>query len=239
MYRGDGSRYENRKTKSFEISYSTVSKTLAVDLWQLLMSLGIISRLKRRIKNDGYQDEYTVTTKGLSANHLCRIIGWEEFNLVQDRNSAITLKENILIPIRHISPYPYDGMVYNIGVQTDNSYNIFGMSVHNCLPLVDAIMFNNPVIATAYGGPEDFLTEYNQKKLPYRMRPVRNAHWAYNYFNCYMNWADVDINDLRNWMRDAYERGDTDETVAEQRKKLLDAYGQETTIKIAKELLRR
>jgi len=105
------------------------------------------------------------------------------------------------------------------------------------LPIVDAIMFNNPVITTAYGGPEDFLTEYNQKKLPYRMRPVRNAFWAYNYFNCYMNWADVDVMDLRNWMRDAYERRDSPAIIAEQRKKLLDSYGQDTTLKMVKEML--
>ena len=105
------------------------------------------------------------------------------------------------------------------------------------LPIVDAIMFNNPVITTAYGGPEDFLTEYNQKKLPHRMRPVRNAYWAYNYFNCYMNWADVNVNDLRHWMREAFERKESPKILEEQRTKLLNIYGQEATIKLVKELL--
>ena len=107
------------------------------------------------------------------------------------------------------------------------------------LPIVDAIMFNNPIITTAYGGPEDFLTDYNKSKLSYQMRPVRNAIWAYNYFNCYMNWADVSIKDLRRRMREAFEEGEPSQFVCSQRKKLLNAYGYDSTLKTVKENLGR
>jgi glycosyltransferase involved in cell wall biosynthesis len=92
------------------------------------------------------------------------------------------------------------------------------------LGIVDAIMHEKPVITTPYGGPVDFTSDYNVRHLKYEMVPVQNDPHLYSYFNCYMNWANVDLKDLKKAMREAYNNRDTSTTTRRAKKDLLSVY---------------
>jgi len=74
-----------------------------------------------------------------------------------------------------------------------------------CLPAMEAIIHNNPLISTSYGGPADFTDPKYTRYLEYRMIPVQNDPRLVSYFNYNMKWADVDIMDLRKALRHQYE----------------------------------
>jgi glycosyltransferase involved in cell wall biosynthesis len=53
-----------------------------------------------------------------------------------------------LIPINTVKSYHYDGIVYNLEVDEDNSYLLAGGAAHNCIPILEAMACGVPVIAT-------------------------------------------------------------------------------------------
>lgn len=77
------------------------------------------------------------------------------------------------------------------------------------LGIIDAILHDNMVITTPYGGPQDFTNKESTRWLNYKMVPIQNPLYCYNYFNAYMMWADVDVFDLRKAMREAYNNRNT------------------------------
>jgi len=100
------------------------------------------------------------------------------------------------------------------------------ISLHRCegfgIPLVEAMLAKKPVIATSYGGPEDFIhghLENDPSKVtgypvPYQMTPVYNMPWS--LYTGDMNWAEPDIMTAREYMRDVFERRKLAHKVGEQ-----------------------
>lgn len=80
------------------------------------------------------------------------------------------------------------------------------------IPLVEAMLAKNPVIATTYGGPEDFIkgsldnkpNEVTGYPVSYTMTPVYGMPWELYTGN--MNWAEPDISVAKKQMRDVFER---------------------------------
>jgi len=97
------------------------------------------------------------------------------------------------------------------------------------LGICDAILAKKRIITTEYGGPQDFLG-HHAIKLKYKMIPIQNPIWCFNYFNSYMNWADVDIIDLRRQMRRVYlERNVSySSNLEHDRNYLLSVYGEDS-----------
>ena len=91
------------------------------------------------------------------------------------------------------------------------------------LGIIDAIMHENPVITTPYGGPQDYTKPEDTRWLKYNMIPIQNPLYCYNYFNAYMNWADVDIMDLRQAMRFMYENRNVPKSTKLSGRSVLDA----------------
>lgn len=79
------------------------------------------------------------------------------------------------------------------------------VSLHRCegfgIPIAEAMIAGKPVIATKYGGPEDFAE--SQSLVPYTMTPVFGMPWP-NYTGK-MNWAQPDLLSARKQMRYLYE----------------------------------
>jgi Fe-S cluster assembly protein SufB len=120
--RGDGNNY-SKKGKSLMIRASTASKILAFQLQEILARTGIYSNINLRkgsedtilgrkiVRGDQYTVKYTETK------------GW----------SAVRRKGNrYLVPIKKIRSEQFNGPVYNIGVEKDESYLVKGFAVHNC-----------------------------------------------------------------------------------------------------------
>jgi glycosyltransferase involved in cell wall biosynthesis len=75
-------------------------------------------------------------------------------------------------------------------------------------PSMDALGFGNPVIALDVGGPSEYVTWDNGYLCGYHHEPVCGMNDTFpDLFTGYEDWYNVDISDLREAMREAYEAG--------------------------------
>lgn len=79
------------------------------------------------------------------------------------------------------------------------------VSLHRCegfgIPFAEAMLAKNPVIATEYGGPADFMK--TQMCVKYQMTPVYGMPWS--IYTGHMNWAQPDLMHARKLMRWAFD----------------------------------
>lgn len=67
------------------------------------------------------------------------------------------------------------------------------------LPQVEALLHNNPVISTAYGGVHDWMKGRHYKPVSYRLVPITQTF--NKYYEEGMHWAEADEASLRERMR--------------------------------------
>lgn len=73
------------------------------------------------------------------------------------------------------------------------------------LPQVEAMLAGNPVITTGYGGVNEYFKDgENAIVLPYKMKPLIGMEHSSRWYNSHQNWADIEIKDLRQAMRNIY-----------------------------------
>lgn len=77
------------------------------------------------------------------------------------------------------------------------------------IPQMEAMLLNKPIISTNYGGIHEYLTQYDTALLPkYTMIPLRGNTRNKEWYCEDQNWADIDVKELREFMRMAYEKQD-------------------------------
>jgi len=90
-------------------------------------------------------------------------------------------------------------------IKTLHSQGDCYISLHRCegfgIPLAEAMLAKNPVIATGYGGPVDFMQ--SQMLVEYQMTPVFGMPWS--HYTGDMKWAQPDIIQARDYMRWVFE----------------------------------
>jgi glycosyltransferase involved in cell wall biosynthesis len=88
-------------------------------------------------------------------------------------------------------------------VQTLHNAGDCYVSLNRCegfgIPMVEAMQAGKPVIATRYGGSEEFLYDDTSYPVDYILTPVFGMPW--DIYKGYMNWAEPDIMQARRWMR--------------------------------------
>ena len=127
MIAGDG--YVN---DFMSIVYSTVSERLALSTYLLATKLGYLPSLQDDTKWDhGYEIAFTP----MRSYEIAK----------QDENY-------MYLPISEIKLEDYDGYVYNLEVEEDNSYVAEIIAVHNCegfgLPVLEAMSVGTPTLHT-------------------------------------------------------------------------------------------
>ena len=142
LLRGDGCFYNRKQQK---ITYSSISVNLAYQIFLLLARQGILATFKQ-IRDKG---EYNI--QGRKGAHE-KSYGIEIFNDFAEVFGSERRKQKkfepkyglidrergyIILPIRKIEYESYDGYVYNLEVEDDNSYNTLSMSIHNCFEFFD------------------------------------------------------------------------------------------------------
>lgn len=73
------------------------------------------------------------------------------------------------------------------------------------LPVVEAMLSGNMPIVTGYGGVGEYLNDSVADVLNFKLEPLRGmSHASYLYTNT-QKWAEVEINDIRKSLRNAFD----------------------------------
>ncbi len=122
LFEGDGT------LNSKNLQYTTVSKTLAYQVYDILTSLGLSTRITTNEKH------YKINVSDKS-DFLKRIFDKD----VKDERVHVVYKRNdedgTWYQFRMPRKLDYNGQVYNLEVEEDNSYIANGIAVHNCWKL--------------------------------------------------------------------------------------------------------
>jgi len=218
LFNGDG-YYK----KGQVIQLTTASVNLANNVFDLLFSIGIKSSIKSRIMRNGYglgRTYYSVViTSAKDSNSL--FDHFEDYkNKVEIKKSCkkIILGENFeLIKVSKIENIQYNGYVYNIGVDVDNSYICENIAVHNCLPYLEAAACGLPVIGSNCSAQTDYLTKENSYLVdPDEMVTVKTngalsklaKHCGFYEGQVFPNFGATGIKKTRELMREVFENYD-------------------------------
>jgi DNA modification methylase/intein/homing endonuclease len=120
LWAGDGHVHEKR------VLYKTVSESLATGISYLTARLGAMPYIQRNPKwfNLSYRGQSMIKMQELLGSATLHRIGIRDQHWVRD--------SLIWLPIRQIEAVEYSGPVYNLEVETANSYATENFIVHNC-----------------------------------------------------------------------------------------------------------
>lgn len=156
MIEGDGS------IGKYDISYSTVSEKLAYSFRNLLLNLGFLASIKkqktkgksviegRKVNTSEYV--YTISVSGDSARNLAKFLGINyDGGKKTSGNFGYVTDKYLLIPIKKIEEFDYEGDVYNLQVLGDETYTTLSGVVHNCeIKHLFSIFVRNEEVGTRY-----------------------------------------------------------------------------------------
>ena len=79
--------------------------------------------------------------------------------LIKER--SVRTDKYLYLPVKEVQQREYQGYVYNLEVEEDNSYTTNCFTVHNCLPPLEASLCGLPVIMTNCSGQQGYLRKDN------------------------------------------------------------------------------
>lgn len=178
IWRGDGSYYkssENCKKNSYEYSISTTSETLASQLVYIMSRFNILCSVDKKYpKKENHVVAYDISVTGQDIDIFEKIINERNLNRESYRqiNKYIRGSKFFYLPIRNVDIIKYNGNVYNLEVEEDNSY-VSTIVVHNCYVPVEGRdipirMANDLRFVIQNGGrivSQCFYGQYEMKKV--------------------------------------------------------------------------
>ncbi|MGB9659035.1 MAG: DEAD/DEAH box helicase [Nitrososphaerales archaeon] len=169
LWAGDGTygEYED----SCSARYNTVSEELAHQIYLILVKLGYIPSIKRRLERPGSFGStggYVLSISGRQLNKFCHEVIKAKRSYKGKRTYNIgNIDENfVYLPIRRIERKQYTGPVYNLEVADDSSY-VGSFIVHNSagvnLPARRVVISSLMRYDSDYGGKAPIsVLEYKQ-----------------------------------------------------------------------------
>ena len=177
IFDGDG----HSEKKRILVELQVVSDKLLQQLYIILMRNGISTSLQKSNRN-----YYRLKVFGETIDRF----GWRNVVWAGNRRcSRIKVDDDYhYIPVTDIQKYQYNGLVYNLEVDEDNTY-VSQTVVHNCYPGLQCMALMVPVIITNFSGPQDyansdtatllepsgFVVRNNMDNIP----QFRNKKWAF------------------------------------------------------------
>ncbi len=131
MWLGDG--WIN--TQQSRGNFKTTSKTLSEQLKTLLLRQGVVPIISVEKKKGIHRESYSIqVVNDRDFAVLCTILGekLEPKVHIGKPPSSIVTPDYVLIPIKEIESFDYDGPVYNLEVDDVNSYVSENAILHNC-----------------------------------------------------------------------------------------------------------
>jgi intein/homing endonuclease len=124
----------------YQIAYFTSSEKLAYQLRMLLFKMGILHSLKRFETKGGYIEgrkigpshTYKIEFSGDSARILDKNAGLRYRVKKTSGNLGYVLNDYVMIPIRRVEKFDYNGLVYNLQTAAQ-TYTTHTGVVHNCI----------------------------------------------------------------------------------------------------------
>jgi len=149
LIEGDGSFIEKNST----LNFTTVSLRLAEQTRLLFLRNGIYAKIYRAKRG-----EYTILVQGKQCIEECRSFidkcgCWSHQKNICRHKYAFN---KLWFKITDITIEQYNGIVYNLSVEDDESYIAEGIAVHNCLPALETIAAGIPTVITNYSAHADW-----------------------------------------------------------------------------------
>jgi thioredoxin reductase/intein/homing endonuclease len=158
LWRGDGCVREK------DFCLVTSSRKLAYQVRDILLRLGIIpsimKREKEKLNRIGHKiegrdvsftkDKYHIVVGGQFLEKMCSVLDMDHPYAKKRKglNRHSWLKDDYaVLPIRKIERVPYEGEVFSLGVEGNQSYVAKNFVVHNC----DAALFKGKVVGLVGG----------------------------------------------------------------------------------------
>jgi len=167
IWLGDGCKRKGNGYDYFE--YSTASKTLALQLWLILLKAGIIAQFTKKIQGPkafGYGNPiYRLTITGRYVQIMADAFGitLSGRKRVKTWQMGFFYKGYTYLPIRKIEKKPFKGTVYNLEVDKSTSFLCEGLIVHNSEPFglcaVEGMSCGTPVLALNDGAIPEVVKE--------------------------------------------------------------------------------
>lgn len=120
-FKGDGNLCIRHKSHLYRCS--TASLDLAVQLQEVLAKIGIYASLQLRKGGNDKILGRTITRKDQYIIVYTQPKKWSEVR---------ETKDYFIVPIKKIERSDYDGYVFNLDIEKENSYLAKGFAVHNC-----------------------------------------------------------------------------------------------------------
>jgi len=159
LWVGDGS-YERSRSDQEEVAavvFATTSEQLAYQIKLVLSRFKILASVKHYDNYRGFTTLNCAVPE--EANRMYKVyvprtynqqvdailgvgnglkVGLEGKSLLEATNCIFRrFKNHCFVKIRNLSRVPYQGLVYNLEVEEDNTYQVHGLSAHNCMKAID------------------------------------------------------------------------------------------------------
>lgn len=127
----------------------TVSEQLATQMKSVCLRLGIIPSIYKKTKEEYNRKKQKFQNREITANHDCFFLqnlsffedkfklredpAFRKFKTRLERKHGWLDEDYAYIPIKKIEIFDYEGEVFNLEVEEDNSYVTPAATVHNCM----------------------------------------------------------------------------------------------------------
>ncbi len=194
-FRGDGNYYNKKNKHGLKEIFrmNTVSLYLALGMRDILLSLGIVAFLNKRLRGkDNRQDMYTIGVSGEFLIDFGKLVGIEVQNSLNNKKRATKFfidTNYAYLPIKSISKHLVAKQtVYNFSVLDDESYVCNGVAVHNCTaPVYSSDSLHSAVV--------EVIVKPNAR---FRYTTIQN--WSNNVYNLVTKRARVEKDGVMEWI---------------------------------------
>ncbi len=180
-FKGDGNICWKGNSEMCRIN--TASEALARQIQTLLARLGIYASIAQR---KGGED--TIQGRRIRRKDQYVVVWTNNRRMGEVRDAG----DYFLVPIKQIERTPYEGFVFNLDVESPNSYGVRGFAVHNCTAPVyaeEALHSAVVEIIVKPGARVRYTTIQNWSKDVYNLVTKR----AVAYRDAVMEWVDGNI----------------------------------------------
>ena len=138
---GDGHQKIDKNKRNI-IEVVSIYKTLAFQIKQILIDNDIYSSMCIKNSRSDRKIQYSLQISGKYVLPIVKKSIKFKFDTIytKDKNFAYKTNEGFWVPIKKISTFTHEGLVYNFSVEEDETYTASGVIVHNCIALMLCII---------------------------------------------------------------------------------------------------